>query len=82
MLLIEIVFLVYRYYQGGGYNDTTVTVYFVLALIIACLSIPVSWFLGIFGEIFLIPSFILGLPGLFVGSIFILIIIFIVVMLS
>ena len=65
MFFIEPLIAIYCYTTGGSYTFYyTDKTFYLWVSTISWVILPLCWFLSIFGEIILIPSFFLGLPAL------------------
>ena len=63
LFFIEPIIAYVAYYYGGTYTGSNNASYVLILVTVLWACIPLADFMAIFGEIFLIPSFLLGLPG-------------------
>ena len=62
LFIIEPVVLIILLFNGGSFSDSSnIYYYYLWALVIAWFGIPFFYFLAIFGEIILIPLFIIAI---------------------
>ena len=63
LFVIEPIIAYVAYYYGGTYTGSNNASYVLILVTVLWACIPLADFMAIFGEIFLIPSFLFGLPG-------------------